>query len=494
VPVSVHEEIAKARVALGEQLARRRKAAGYSTQSSFSQLVMAGRSTLANAEAGRLSQHRAFWERCDEVLHTNGALTVEYDRIRTMSKVGRVPGTPAALAAIAEPIAAVPGLVSVGVTTSFDTDPSQVTLHCPPGRFFLGTSIDAHVHAAVDDGRILASLPPAYAQDPFLTRPGRRLVLGRISGPRGHRLFGLDRLQAARRLRSGSPGARLSIPRAYRLDELTLAILWAVSNLDDALLADDALLEEHRQGIAGYEAMTASAVSRDLAADLTAPTRMWLGSAFCAGHILRHATSLTDVPVFWTREQCGEEAASWLLFTHKHDYLQATADRFPGAVRAFCIPRAAVDASARGERILLLLAVALMESYGINTAVTDEPEYANMPGFVHDRGSHAIVANWIGADGIWHVDVTDRRPALREYRDVADYTTTHSTIAAISPHGRLRALADYLDLDWAWLAARCHQLAEQGTAGVAQPRSRRLSVTGVDRACYYLAQAATPTN
>ncbi len=110
------------------------------------------------------------------------------------------------------------------------------------------------------------------------------------------------------------------------------------------------------------------------------------------------------------------------------------------------------------------------------------------------RPRHAILANWIGADGIWHVDVTDRRPDLREYRDAADYTTAHSTIAATTPHGRLQALADYLGLDWHWLTGRCAQLADYGVAGIAQPRSRHLSVTGVDRACHYLAQAANPTN
>jgi hypothetical protein len=53
-----------------------------------------------------------------------------------------------------------------------------------------------------------------------------------------------------------------------------------------------------------------------------------------------------------------------------------------------------------------------------------------------------------------------------------------------------RALADYLDLDWAWLVRRCHELGEYGSAGIAQPRSRLLSTDGVDQACRFLAQAA----
>ena len=57
--------------------------------------------------------------------------------------------------------------------------------------------------------------------------------------------------------------------------------------------------------------------------------------------------------------------------------------------------------------LLLPLAVALMESLGIRGEVCDEPEYTAMQGFVLDRHKSAIVANWVGTDGIWQVDVTD---------------------------------------------------------------------------------------
>ncbi|WP_025616837.1 hypothetical protein [Salinispora cortesiana] len=54
----------------------------------------------------------------------------------------------------------------------------------------------------------------------------------------------------------------------------------------------------------------------------------------------------TDQPVFWTREQYGEEATTWLLFRHKIDYLHATSERFTTptvpAARVFCIPETAV--------------------------------------------------------------------------------------------------------------------------------------------------------
>jgi hypothetical protein len=238
--------------------------------------------------------------------------------------------------------------------------------------------------------------------------------------------------------------------------------------------------------------MTRSAASRDVAADASPASRMWLGSSFCADHIRRHTPALTGTPVFWTREQRGEEAATWLLFTHKHDYLRDTAPKTGTGdvvIRAFCIPRAAVNTSPTGERALLLLAIALMESYGIHTAITDAPELAGTPGFVTDRRRRAITATWIGADGIWYTDVADDRATLREYSDAADFAVTQSKIAAPAPQQRLRALADYLALDWGWLTRRCAELTEWGTAGIAQPRSRLLSLAGVDRACRFVAEA-----
>lgn len=484
------QDLAAARHALGKDLARYRNQAGH-TQKELARLAISTRSTVANAEAGRQSVARDFWATCDDILNTGGALAAAYDRMRATARAGPTPLHLAQVQRAAStdvrtpPLIPLPTPMAAAAITPGDVQ--EFNLHAPPGRYFPGASIDAHVHPAVDDGRILASLPQHYGTSPFLTQPGRGLVLGRT--PDGHRLYAVDRLHARRRLRAAAPAARLAIPHAYHLDELTLALLWAVTNLDAALLDDDAMLEEQRHDVTTYEGLTRSAASRDLAADLSPATRMWLGSAFCAGHILRHVRSLHDAPVFWTREQRGEEAASWLLFTHKHHYLHVTAQRFPTAVRAFCIPATAVQDSSYGERILLLLAVALMESYGIRTAVTDEPEYAATPGFVHDRTGTAIVANWIRADGIWHVDVTGHRPALAEYRDAGDYATNHSVIAAPSPHARLRNLADYLNVNWPWLIHRCKQLTDYGTAGLAQPRSRHLSLAGVDRACQHLGEA-----
>jgi hypothetical protein len=134
----------------------------------------------------------------------------------------------------------------------------------------------------------------------------------------------------------------------------------------------------------------------------------------------------------------------------------------------------------------LLLAVALMESLGIEVVVCTDPAYAGVEGFALDVGRRAIVANWVRADGIWHVDVTDRQVILREYGDATGYAVAHSTIKCDTSGGRLRGLADYLELDWGWLRRRCADLGAHGCGGLAQPRSRLLSLAGLDQACRFV--------
>ncbi len=363
-------------------------------------------------------------------------------------------------------------------------------LVAPAGRFFDGQAIETRVFPAVDDGRILATVPMGIANSRFLRVSRRGLVVG-VAGADGDvRGFGLDSRQARRRLARADSASRLLIPPAYALDDVTVGILWAVVNLDEPLLGDDGLLADLQPHVAQYYNLPHSSVGRDLAVDLTTVSRMWLGSDFCARHILGRLSCLDQIPEFWTREQCGEEASTWLLFRHKYEYLQAVSDRFTGQAlsRGFCIPPEAVTASPPAERILLLLAVALMESFGICVNVCADPEYAAVEGFALDRGHRAIVANWVGADGIWRVGVAGDRPTVQDYGDVMAYTASRSIISGENPAERLPALAGYLDLNWPWLVRRCGQLGEYGCAGFAEPRSRLLSITGIDRACRYVAQ------
>jgi hypothetical protein len=60
--------------------------------------------------------------------------------------------------------------------------------------------------------------------------------------------------------------------------------------------------------------------------------------------------------------------------------------------------------------------------------------------------------------------------------------TAHSVTDDATPAGRLRLLADYLALDWAWLTRRCAGLGRVGCARLIQPHSRLLSTQGVDGA------------
>ena len=81
--------IRDARRALGQQLATYRSAAGYS-QEAFAPLVQYGRSSIANVEVGRQKGSRRFWQRCDELLGTGGALTAGHDAIENAIAAQRV--------------------------------------------------------------------------------------------------------------------------------------------------------------------------------------------------------------------------------------------------------------------------------------------------------------------------------------------------------------------------------------------------------------------
>ncbi len=318
-------------------------------------------------------------------------------------------------------------------------------------------------------------------------------------------LIGVDQHDGTARLLRAGPrypadlawenrtGPGTVVPRAYELDDVTYAIMWAVANLDDALLTDDYALDQRRRELSGYERVPQSAAGREVAAGLTSVARMWLGSSFCARHILRSLARPTGVPVFWTREQRGEEAAVWLLFRHKLEYLRRISTQFTGhsteLARGFCVPEDAVVLSPRWERILLFLAMALMESLGIRTMVAADPGYAEVDGFALLPGEQATVATWVRSEETWHAGVTSSGTALREFASVTGNAAARSVTAAAAPVGRLVALADYLGLDWPWLSRRCAELGTYGCAGIIRPSSRLLSLDGLDTALRYAGTA-----
>lgn len=478
--VALRAVVEPAATRLAEEIRRRRRAAGLS-HAELAVKVGYSREYVRRAESPVKGLPSAeLIHALDRALDTDGALLALRKQAETARRARRRSRTTSA--SITRAAVNMPGLLLDDVGGEND-----IFVEAPPGRFFAGTSIAAKVFPASDNGRVLATLPRGFVESQFVRRPRRGLVIAVTENEHGVGLFGMDARQARRRLAGTLEDTRLLMSRAYALDDLTLGILWAVANLDEALLDDDTTLSESRGQLAVYEQLPRSAASRDIAVDLAPVSQMWLGSQFCASHILRNSDKLTDTPSFWTREQRGEEASTWLLFAHKYAYLQQSTGTDTTPTRAFCVPPSVVTASASPERILLLLAVALMESFGIAVDICAEPEYAALPGFVFDGHRHAIVANWVGADGIWQVDVPDTTPLLREFADATAYAHAHSVIAAATPGERLRALAEYLDLDWPWLVRRCHELGEYGSAGIAQPRSRLLSTDGVDQACQFLA-------
>ncbi|MPZ66553.1 MAG: XRE family transcriptional regulator [Pseudonocardiaceae bacterium] len=300
----------------------------------------------------------------------------------------------------------------------------------------------------------------------------------------------MDRRTARRQLQSGS----VIVPGAFAMDALTLGILWALANLDDALLADDTELTECRRLLRTQLPSADISIPPELVTELSATSYGWLGSDSCARYIVRATETFTTRPVFWTREQRGEEASSWLFFRHKLDYLRVTSHRFGSrgdpVVRDFCIPEETVYTSPPAERVLVLLAAALMESLGIRTQVCTDPQLSTVDGFVLAPGTRAVIATWVRTEGRWHVDSTASRSALAAFG--TRQAAVHQIRDAPSPVERLTALAGYLGLDWIWVTRRCRELSPHTCAGFARPRSRLLSTEGVDVACRYLAQLADP--
>ncbi|TCO28090.1 hypothetical protein EV652_10672 [Kribbella steppae] len=282
------------------------------------------------------------------------------------------------------------------------------------------------------------------------------------------------------------------MPTAYRLDDLTIAIVWAVANIDSAILADDSRLHSYQQSLSQYEESSASSATLSEVPKLNNVARQWLGSEFCARHIIRHLSRLTTEPFFWSREQRGEEAAAWLLWSHKLSYLRHTSTRYPKMRRGFCIPEHEVRSSARYERVLLLLAVALMEACGIEAQVVSEADLGEIEGFV--LADDLIVANWLRGAGLWYVDTDAPSSRWATYRDVSNHTASKSVIDQPTSAGRIEALAAYLDVPWAWLATRCRELAAEGVDGLVHPRSRLLSTDGLMTAVRYVAYLNQPQN
>jgi hypothetical protein len=152
--------------------------------------------------------------------------------------------------------------------------------------------------------------------------------------------------------------------------------------------------------------------------------------------------------------------------------------------------RAELARTPRYERVLLLLAMALMEAHGIEVQIAAEPELAEIEGFV--LADDLIVANWLRGPGLWYVDTEAPSSRWSMYHDISRETADKSIIAHPTPAGRLHAMAAYLDIPWTWFANRSAELAATGIDGLAHPRSRLLSTEGLMTALRYVANLNQP--
>ncbi|RSM64045.1 hypothetical protein DMB66_21265 [Actinoplanes sp. ATCC 53533] len=79
------EDLADARLALGQRLAALRHAAGLN-QVDLARQVVTSRSTVANVERGRQSGTRDFWTRCEGIVRADGVLLDGYERVRILQR------------------------------------------------------------------------------------------------------------------------------------------------------------------------------------------------------------------------------------------------------------------------------------------------------------------------------------------------------------------------------------------------------------------------
>lgn len=331
------------------------------------------------------------------------------------------------------------------------------------------------------DGRVLVDANDGSLRE-FL-RPARRgMLVGMSEAGNVPRLFVIDAANARAKLRCGAGrGDALALSTEHELDDLTYGIWWALAQLDDGLLSDDQAIDEETGIFDTYLSLPRSAPSRMSMPELSSVGSNWVGSAFCASHVERRLSDVPEPPVFWTREQTGEEAAAWLFFRHKTDYLRSQSERFGGAsARTFCVPESTVADSERYERILLFLTIALMERYGVRVRVTPDTAYSNVDGFALVPGECAVVANWVRTEALWNAGVSSDRSALSGYREVLGDASGDDVLAGGDVETRLRELAAYLEIDWPWLVWRCRELAAYGTASVFRPRSRLVGLAALD--------------
>lgn len=154
----------------------------------------------------------------------------------------------------------------------------------PGGRAFGGATLPAHLgeaswsthHTAVIADQRLRPLRE------FISSAPRGVIMASIPGESISSHVLLDVVAA----RKQTPSRAVTIPQAFKADDLTLGILWALSNLDEALLNDDGTLAQARQHVRSPAELGHSAIPSNELAELSAVSQMWLGSESCARFII----------------------------------------------------------------------------------------------------------------------------------------------------------------------------------------------------------------
>lgn len=367
------------------------------------------------------------------------------------------------------------------------------------------TSVAAQMYVATPhlDDDVVSIGPDDYPHIRQFVRPTRRaLLLAFVEERRDGRgesgLYVMDAAHARRLLAPERPVELLPIPTAYRLDDLTFAVLHGLITADNALGADDRLLDAEEEGLEQLLQRERSVYAREAVPGLSQVGAAWLGSRFCSRHALRWLTKSGAPSALWSRAQIGEEAVPLLLFRQQHWFvdqllkLAAGADEQPGM--ALCVPEDVVAASPLYERIMLFLALAWLEMRGLVTWICSEPEYAKLDEFVLVPGQQAVVGSWMRAkDHIWSADVAVRKAQVRDFDLAVRHARSNSVIDGSSSAERLRSAVEYLGLAPVWntLPQRCRELGEYGTVDMLQARSRLVSLDELDKALRFVGRLAT---
>ncbi|MEU4293197.1 hypothetical protein AB0E63_33675 [Kribbella sp. NPDC026596] len=361
------------------------------------------------------------------------------------------------------------GLEPSSLVDLMDGQPPEAgseNLRVPAGRSFAGVEIEAHYcEVTMPSDRWLIADP---VPDGELNRPDRRSFVVLVDEQ--HRCYVSD----GRRFvdRAGRRTGSQPVSSGQILDDLTVGIIWAATNTDVALLADDAQLSSGVGRLARYEGRCLSEVPLTEVPRLNPVASQWLGSWFCTRRTVRSFDRLACQPCLRTNERRGEEAASWLLWRHRFEYLRRTARWFQGIRCGFSVAETDIADSPMYERVLLLLAVALKETFGIAVVLRSGPERVDVDGCALSGG--ATAANWFDGPAVCCVAASqDPFPG--------------ATVAEQTSRDRLEEIANRLEVPWPWFQRRCEELAIAGVDGIAHLRSRLLSTRGLNAAIRYVA-------